>query len=202
MHKWIIFLMSKYGYLGVFFLILMENIFPPIPSEVILLLGGFMTTYTGLNMGLMILFASFASLLGAIILYMVGFILNKDKLKKLVGGRVGKILHFKESDIDASCKSFDRKGSKSVFISRFIPIVRSLISIPAGVCKMNFGKFLILTFLGSLGWNTILIYLGSIFGSNYPVILFYLSKYKKIVIVIIVLYFVVWFYKRKVKKIS
>lgn len=196
MHKLIVFWMTNYGYLGVFFLILVENIFPPIPSEVILLLGGFMTTYTGLNMGLMILFATLASLFGAIILYYVGFILNKDKLKKIARGKVGKILHFKESDIELTCQKFSKGGTKSVFISRFIPIVRSLISIPAGVCKMNLGKFLVLTFLGSLGWNTILIYLGNIFGSNYHIILFYLGKYKKIVIVMIILYFVVWIYKK------
>ena len=142
-------IMEQFGYLGVFLLIAIENIFPPIPSEAVLLFGGFMTTYTGLNIVVMIIAATLGSLVGAIVLYYVGRILNKERLKKLVSGKVGKILRLKTEDIDKADKWFDEKGNKTVFFCRFVPIVRSLISIPAGMSEMPMGKFLIYTISGS-----------------------------------------------------
>src|SRR5699024_3744428 len=100
MQEFIISLMGQFGYFGVFFLIALENVFPPIPSEVILLFGGFMTTYTSLNIALMVVAATLGSLLGAIVLYYIGKILNKERLKKIVSGKVGKVLRLKEKDID------------------------------------------------------------------------------------------------------
>ena len=85
--------MQKYGYLGVFLLILIENIFPPIPSEVILLFGGFMIKYSNLKMILMILASTLGSLIGAIILYYIGYLLNKERLKKIARSKVGKIIN-------------------------------------------------------------------------------------------------------------
>lgn len=136
MQELIIGVMSKFGYLGVFLLILIENIFPPIPSEVILLFGGFMVGSFNLNMIFMIIASTLGSLVGAIILYYVGYILNKDVLKKITKGKIGKILKLKEEDIDSADKWFLNKGKNSVFLCRFVPIVRSLISIPAGMSKM------------------------------------------------------------------
>ena len=100
MQDFIFMVLNKYSYFGVFFLIFIENIFPPIPSEIILLLSGFMTSYTSLNVILMIVFSSLGSLLGAILLYYIGKILNKDRLKKIVRGKIGKVLFLKEKDID------------------------------------------------------------------------------------------------------
>ena len=203
MQEFIIMILEKYSYFGVFFLILVENIFPPIPSEVILLLSGFMTSYTSLSMVLMIIFATFGSVIGAIVLYYIGNILNKDRLKKIVRGKVGKVLFLKEKDIDKADECFDNKGNISVFFCRFVPIVRSLISIPAGMSDMPKLKFLAYTFFGSLIWNSVLIFLGHTLSDNWKIVLDILDKYKivaVIILVVIFIYFVYKFYKKRINK--
>ena len=125
-----------------------------------------MTSYTSLNVILMIVFSSLGSLLGAILLYYIGKILNKDRLKKIVRGKIGKVLFLKEKDIDKADAWFDNKGNKSVFFCRFVPIVRSLISIPAGMSEMTMVKFIVYTFGGSLIWNTVLISSGYFLGEE------------------------------------
>lgn len=200
MQEFIISMMNQFGYIGVFLLIAIENIFPPIPSEVILLFGGFMTTYSKLNIVLMIIFATLGSLIGAIVLYYVGKILNKERLKKIVSGKIGKILRLKNSDIDKADQWFDTKGNKTVFFCRFVPIVRSLISIPAGMSEMPMVKFIVYTFCGSLIWNTVLIRLGHTLSDNWSIMLDILDKYKIIAIVImlcIFIYVLYRFYKNK-----
>ena len=205
MEEFILSMMNQFGYIGVFLLIAIENIFPPIPSEVILLFGGFMTTYSELNIILMIIFATLGSLLGAIVLYYIGKILNKERLKKIVSGKIGKVLRLKNSDIDKADEWFDTKGNKTVFFCRFIPIVRSLISIPAGMSEMPLGKFFLYTTTGSLIWNTVLIVNGSIVGENWQSILNIFDTYSNIVLVLLVIIFVVGvylFYHTKNKKKS
>lgn len=205
MEEFILSMMNQFGYIGVFLLIAIENIFPPIPSEVILLFGGFMTTYSELNIVLMIIFATLGSLIGAIVLYYIGKILNKERLKKIVSGKIGKVLRLKNSDIDKADEWFDTKGNKTVFFCRFIPIVRSLISIPAGMSEMPLGKFFLYTTTGSLIWNTVLIVIGSIVGENWQSILNIFDTYSNIVLVLLVIIFVVGvylFYHTKNKKKS
>lgn len=203
MQEFIISLMGQFGYFGVFFLIALENVFPPIPSEAILLFGGFMTTYTSLNIALMVVAATLGSLLGAIVLYYIGKILNKERLKKIVSGKVGKVLRLKEKDIDMADHWFDTKGNKTVFFCRFIPIVRSLISIPAGMSEMPMAKFLLYTTVGSAIWNTVLIVIGNRVGENWESILGVFDQYSHIVLILLILIFVlfiVWFYTKKQKK--
>ena len=154
----------------------------------------------------MIVASTLGSFLGAIILYYIGKIFNKERLKKIVNGRLGKILFLKEKDIDKADEWFDNKGNKSVFFCRFVPIVRSLISIPAGMSEMPMGKFIIYTICGSMIWNTVLICLGYRLGSNWEYVLTILDKYQMLVIVILVIifgYVIIKFYrkKRKSKKI-
>lgn len=200
MQEFILSVMGKFGYLGVFLLITLENVFPPIPSEVILLFGGFLTTYTKLNIFVMILAATLGSLLGAIILYYIGKILNKERLKKIVAGKIGKVLRLKEKDIDKADYWFDTKGNKTVFFCRFIPIVRSLISIPAGMSEMPMGKFLIYTITGSAIWNTVLIIIGEKVGANWESILGIFDKYSHIVAILLVIIgviFIVNFYRKR-----
>lgn len=206
MQQFILHIIEQFGYFGVFFLILIENVFPPIPSEVILLFSGFFSTYTNLSVLYMIVASTLGSFLGAIILYYIGKIFNKERLKKIVNGRLGKILFLKEKDIDKADEWFDNKGNKSVFFCRFVPIVRSLISIPAGMSEMPMGKFIIYTICGSMIWNTVLICLGYRLGSNWGYVLTILDKYQMVVIVILVIifgYVIIKFYrkKRKSKKI-
>ena len=203
MQEIILSVMGKYGYVGVFSLIMIENVFPPIPSEVILLFGGFMTTYTKLSIFGMIVASTLGSLFGAIILYYIGKIFNKDKLKKIISGRLGKVLRLKVSDIDNADNWFDNKGNKTVFFCRFIPLVRSLISIPAGMSEMPMFKFLLYTLFGSLIWNTVLIIVGSIVGENWVRIVGILDTYSHIVVVtlfIIVVLCVYLFYKKRSKR--
>ena len=102
MEQTIIEIMNSYGYLGIFLLIMLENLFPPIPSEVILTLGGFMTTYTSLNVVGVVIVSVLGSTLGAIILYLVGLIFNKDRLERIVEGKIGQVLHFKKEDLEIS----------------------------------------------------------------------------------------------------
>ena len=196
-------IMGQYGYLGVFLLIAIENIFPPIPSEVVLLFGGFMTTYTQLNVVLMVIAATLGSLFGAIVLYYIGKILNKERLKKIVSGKVGKVLRIKHEDIDKADEWFDTKGNKTVFFCRFIPIVRSLISIPAGMSEMPMVKFLIYTIAGSTVWNTVLIVIGNKVGENWVNILNIFDQYSHITLIVLIIIFIVAcivFYKKKLKK--
>lgn len=205
MQEFILSIMEQFGYLGVFLLITIENVFPPIPSEVILLFGGFMTTYTSLNIVIMVIAATLGSVIGAIILYYIGKIFNKERLKKIISGKLGKILRLKNSDIDAADHWFDTRGQKTVFLCRFVPIVRSLISIPAGMSEMPFVKFLIYTAAGSLIWNVVLIVAGSIVGNNWASILNIFDTYQHIVIVVLAIIFIgfiFWFYKIKAKKKS
>lgn len=202
MQEIILNIMNQFGYLGIFLLIAIENIFPPIPSEVILLFGGFMTTYTKLNILGIVIASLLGSLSGAIMLYYIGKIFNKNRLKKIISGKVGKILRLKNSDIDKADKWFDTKGQKTVFFCRFIPLIRSLISIPAGMSEMHMSKFLVYTTIGSLIWNTVLIVIGSIVGNNWTSILSVLDTYSKIVVIvmaIVVILFVVLFYKKRLR---
>ena len=206
MQQFILHIIEQFGYFGVFFLILIENVFPPIPSEVILLFSGFFSSYTSLSVFYMILASTLGSFLGAIILYYIGKIFNKERLKKIVNGRLGKILFLKEKDIDKADEWFDNKGNKSVFFCRFVPIVRSLISIPAGMSEMPMLKFIIYTVCGSMIWNTILICLGYKLGDNWEYVLTILDKYQMVVIIILIIilgYVIIKFYrkKRKSKKI-
>lgn len=203
MQNIIINIMNNYGYIGVFLLILIENVFPPIPSEVILLFGGFMTTYTSLSVLGMTLSSTLGSLIGAIILYKIGSVFNEKRLKKLINTKFGKLLRINDKDIDSTFNYFKSKGEKTIFFCRFIPLIRSLISIPAGMNKMNMSKFMIYTTLGSLIWNIVLIVIGNIVGSKWEEILKILdaySKYTVIILSIVALIVIFKFYKKKSKE--
>ena len=203
MEQWIIQMMEEFGYFGVAFLIALENIFPPIPSEIILTFGGFMTTYTSLNVWLVILMATIGSVLGGTVLYGIGRILDAEKLERILSGRIGKILRLKPQDVQRAQNWFARKGNITVFFCRFIPIVRSLISIPAGMMKMKIGSFLLLTTLGIAIWNTVLVWLGVFAGASWEKIVNYLGVYSEaalIVLIIGAILFAVFFFNHRVKK--
>ena len=195
-------IINKFGYLGVGFLIAIENIFPPIPSEIILTFSGFMATYTKLSIVGIVIASTIGSVAGALILYYIGKLLPPERLEKWVDGKIGHALHFKKEDIRKADNWFDNHGNLTVFFCRFIPIVRSLISIPAGMSGMKFWPFVILTTLGSLIWNAVLIILGSIAGENWNVISDYINDYSHVVLIIIViLFFIIAFiyYKKRIK---
>ena len=195
-------IINKFGYFGVSLLIAIENIFPPIPSEVILTFGGFMTSYTNLTILGIIIAATIGSVIGALVLYFLGKLLPSERLEKIVDGKIGRALRFKKEDVRKADKWFDKHGHWTVFFCRFIPIVRSLISIPAGMSGMKFAPFIILTTIGSLIWNSVLIILGNIAGENWSVISNYINDYSHWVLIGIVILFIVIcfiYYKKRIK---
>ena len=167
MRELVLELMGEYGNLAVFLLILVENLFPPIPSEVILTFGGVMTVCTDMTPIGVILFSTAGSLAGAVILYSVGRFLPDEVFRKLLCGQIGHLLHFRLEDVDLAKGWFRERGRSAVFLCRLIPIVRSLISIPAGIARMQFVPFLVFTAAGSLLWNTVLVYAGRIAGDSW-----------------------------------
>lgn len=187
-------LINDFGYLGIFLLITIENVFPPIPSEVILTFGGFMTTTTKMSIVGVIFWATLGAVVGAIILYYVGKIFNKERLKKFTHTKLGKFIRLKEKDIDLADKWFDTQGAKAVLIGRCVPIVRSLISIPAGMSAMPWPKFLLYTTIGSAVWNTVLVVLGAQAGKNWESIVSAIDKYKYLTIVVLAVVALVFLY--------
>lgn len=185
-------IIMKYGYLGIFLLIAIENIFPPIPSEVILTFSGFICRYSDLSILSVIIFSTLGSIFGAIILYSLGFFLNKKKIITITRSKIGKLLRLKEDKILNSIDVFNEEGGKSIFVCRFIPILRSLISIPAGIARYNFGIFILLTSLGSFLWNTIFVLLGNMLGENWGLVVeIFKSYYKPIIIGIVFIVFII-----------
>ena len=161
MQQWMLIFVNQFGYLGIFLLILIENIFPPIPSEAVLLFGGALTVTTAMNVPGTILAATAGSVLGAIVLYAFGRIFQAERLKRLFAGRFGQITKLRPEHVEKAESWFRRYQGKAVLICRCIPIVRSLISIPAGFAKMPMPGFLLLTTLGSAVWNTVLVCIGA-----------------------------------------
>lgn len=201
MENWIIEVMNTYGYIGIFLLIALENIFPPIPSEVILTFGGFMTTTTNLSVFWVIIVSTIGSVAGAIILYGIGVLLNVDRLERIVD-KWGHILRITSKDIKKADDWFHRFGVWTIFFGRLVPLIRSLISIPAGMSRMNMGIFLLFTTIGTLIWNTILVSVGAAVGASWSDIVGYMDIYSNVVYVmlavLIVLFLVVYIkYKRK-----
>lgn len=196
---WITDFMEQFGYIGIFLMIALENIFPPIPSEVILPFGGFMTTYTSLTVPGVIVAATAGSIVGAIVLYGIGRLLSVERLERIVD-RWGGWLRVKPEDIAKANRTFHRYGVWAVFFGRMIPLVRSLISIPAGMAKMNIGLFVWLSVLGTLIWNTILISVGAALGQSWEKVSEVIGMYAEVVyviIAIIILVAAVRFWKRR-----
>lgn len=194
--------MADFGYIGIFVLIMVENLFPPIPSEIILTFGGFMTTVSSLNVVMVIIVATLGSVVGAILLYKVASYFGKERLTKIVL-KYGRILRLKESDIERAESFFLKYGSWAVFLCRMIPLIRSLISIPAGMTKMKMSRFLVLTTAGSLLWNTVLIGLGALLGESWNEIIVFMDSFSTIIYSIIAILVVVglgFFFRARFKK--
>lgn len=184
MQSWITDFMEQFGYLGIFLLMCIENVFPPIPSELILPFGGFMTTHSDLNVLGVILSATGGSLLGAIILYGIGLLLDVERLLKIVD-RWGNLLHVKKEDILKADAWFDHHGYWTVLFCRMIPFIRSMISIPAGMSNMKFGLFIFFTTVGTLIWNSILVGAGALLGKSWERVLYYMGIYSNVIYVVL-----------------
>lgn len=202
LETWITSIMADFGYIGIFLLIMIENLFPPIPSEIILTFGGFMTTVSSLHVVMVIIVATLGSVVGAILLYKVASYFGKERLTHIVL-KYGRVLRLKESDIERAESFFLKYGSWAVFLCRMIPLIRSLISIPAGMTKMKMSRFLILTTAGSLLWNTVLIGLGALLGESWGEIVVFMDSFSTVIysiIAVITLLGLGFFFRARFKK--
>lgn len=190
MENWITDIMNEYGYIGILLLVALENIFPPIPSEIILTFGGFMTQTSSLSVWGVIAASTAGSVLGAIALYSIGLLMDVENLEKIIE-KWGHILRLTKKDIHKADNWFDRYGGWAVFIGRFVPLIRSLISIPAGMSNMKFLPFLLLTTLGTAIWNSVLVLLGASVGESWEEIVGYIEVYSTFIYVILAISLVV-----------
>jgi membrane protein DedA with SNARE-associated domain len=163
--QWVFAVVDRLGEVGIGLLIFLENVVPPVPSEVILPLAGFRASAGALNLPLTWLAATVGSVLGAVVLYGLGAWLGYDRLHALAGRRWFVISS--QSDLDRGQRIFRRHGGKIVLLGRCIPVVRSLVSIPAGIDRMPLPRFLLLTALGSGVWNALFIGLGWYLGDRW-----------------------------------
>lgn len=177
MQNFIIDIVNAYGYAGIFLLIAIENIFPPIPSEVILLFGGFITVYTNMKVWGVIVSATLGAVAGAIFLYEIGRKLTTEKVERIFSRGIFKVFRLKKEDLRNARRWFDRYGSKAVLICRFIPFMRSIISVPAGMTSMKMNIFLLLTIIGTFIWNTALVFLGRLAGNAWDRVVLYMDYY-------------------------
>ncbi len=203
MNTWISQLINHFGYFAITALIALENIFPPLPSEVILALSGFLTLKTKLTLLGTILSATVGSLLGALLLYFIGYQVDEKRLSQFLTNPVLKKLGFKANDAQKAIDWFQRLGKKAVLIGRCIPIVRSLISLPAGSAHMPLGQFVVLTTLGSTVWNSILVLLGAYAGQNWAFIVTLFEDYTIVVLIIGIILlglFIYRWYQTRLKK--
>ncbi|WP_313087356.1 DedA family protein [Pseudomonas sp.] len=181
-------IVSAFGYLGVFMLMLLENIFPPIPSELIMPLAGFVAARGDLNFVGVILVGTAGSVVGALPWYYAGAKLGTDRMKRLAR-RWGHWLTLSPEDVDKAGGWFDRHGKGAVFIGRLVPAVRTLISVPAGIVGMPMTLFLIYSTLGSLIWTALLALAGFLLESQYEKVQAYLNPLSTGIVVLMVLYY-------------
>lgn len=199
MLKWITSIINSLGYLGIALLMFLENIFPPIPSEVIMPLAGFTATQGKLKFAYMVVAGTVGSLVGALLWYYAGKHLGEDRLKALAD-KYGKWLTLSSKDIEKSKKWFDKHGGFAVFFGRLVPGVRTLISVPAGISSMHLVPFLIYSTLGTALWVGLLTYAGYVLGQNYKLVEKFLGPASTIVIVALIIAFGVWIVRRKKTK--
>ena len=189
---WAVDIMTGLGPIGVAITIFLENAWPPIPSEIILPLAGFTAAQGSFSVVSAIIWATVGSVTGAWMLYAIGRIFGHDRLVAIAE----KLPLVRGSDITKTTEWFDRHGSKAVFFGRMLPIFRSLISIPAGLEKMNFLLFTVLTLLGSAIWNTIFVVAGYILGDNWHAIGPWADVLQYVVIGVVVVVIVWWVVRR------
>jgi len=198
MSNFAISVMSATGYFGVFFMMVLESMIFPIPSELVMPFAGFLAVQGDLNFLLVCIFATLGSLVGSSLSYFIGkYGGNKIVLK------YGRYILVDEDDLIKTENWFRKKGEKTIFIGRLIPVVRHLISIPAGIGRMNFKKFCLYTAAGAMIWNSFLAYLGYALGKNWDKVRQYTEPLSIAVAVLLALagsYYLYHFLKDRIKK--
>ncbi|MGC4887487.1 DedA family protein [Micromonospora sp. DT227] len=160
---WVASVIDAWGAVGVALLVALESIIPPIPSEIVLAMAGYLSAEGRFNVVVIVLAATAGSLLGALVLYWLGAVLGEDRLKRWLDH----IPLVDLEDLEKADRWFERHGRWAVLIGRVVPVVRSLVSIPAGANRMPLGEFILLTTLGSGVWNTLIVGAGFLLGSRW-----------------------------------
>ncbi len=180
---WAINLMEALGAPGAGAAIALENLFPPLPSEVILPLAGFTASQGGMSLAAALVWTTIGAVVGAWLLYGLGALLGRERLHAIAG----RLPLVKVSDIEKTERWFERHGAKAVFFGRMIPVFRSLISVPAGVTRMSQPMFLLLTTLGSALWNAIFVIAGYRLGENWERVTDLVGVYSKGILAVVAL---------------
>ncbi|NJM20311.1 MAG: DedA family protein [Richelia sp. RM2_1_2] len=196
MLDWITNIISSLGYVGIALLMFLENLFPPIPSELIMPLAGFTVTQGKLDLQIVILAGTLGSVLGALLWYYVGKVVSEARLRNWIN-KHGKWLTLSTSDIDKSKRWMRQYGKFVIFFGRLIPGIRTFISVPAGLDKMPLIPFILYSFAGSLLWTAILAYAGFILGNNYQLVEKYVGLLSGIIIAAIIIFLIISFIRRQ-----
>ncbi len=196
MLDWIQNLMNSLGYLGIALLMFLENVFPPIPSELVMPLAGFASTQGQLSFLGVVIAGVIGAVLGQLPLYYLAKFVGKKRLMTWAD-KYGKWLAISSEEIERADRWFGRYGGSVVFFGRLVPGIRSLISVPAGFTEMNLTKFLLYSSLGISIWSAVLAYLGRLLGENYQAISRFLGPVTYIVLGALVAAAIVWVVKRK-----
>lgn len=191
MTEWITSTMNSLGYLGIGLLMFLENLFPPIPSELIMPLAGFTISQGKMEFTPVILAGVVGTMVGALPWYYVGKLVGEENLKRLAN-KYGKWISVSSRDIEKADNWFDKHGDKAVFFGRLVPGIRTLISLPAGISGMHLVPFLLYSTLGTFLWVGFLTYAGYLLGNKYDVIENYIGPVSKIVFVALIVAFIVW----------
>ena len=192
--QWAVDIMEAIGAPGAGLAIALENLFPPLPSEVILPLAGFTASQGNFSIAAALFWTTLGSVVGALALYGLGAWLGRNRMRAIVA----KVPLIDLEDVDKVEAWFERHGYKAVFFGRMIPLFRSLISIPAGIEKMPLLKFVGLTTAGSLIWNSIFVFAGYFLGESWHIVEEYAGIFQKVVIVV-VLVAAVWYVTAKIR---
>jgi len=195
MTDWIISIMEQLGYFGIALLMFLDNVFPPIPSEVIMPSAGFAASKGQLLLSGVIIAGSIGSLVAAALLYWVGRKIPNQSIFNWVD-RYGKYLVIKSEDVKKALDWFEKYGHRVVFFGRMVPAVRSLISIPAGMSHMPFWKFMLYSGVGTIIWTTFLACVGYYFGNNIELMQQIFSRVGYVIITIVLILVAYFFYKK------
>jgi membrane protein DedA with SNARE-associated domain len=185
-----VYIISALGYLGVFFLMVLESMVFPVPSELVMPFAGFLVADGKMAFWLAIVASSLGSITGSLISYYVAFYGGKEMVH-----RFGKILLLDEAELEWTEQWFKKKGSITILISRFIPVVRHIISLPAGLGRMNIKHFVLYTLIGATAWNAFLLWAGMKLREKWEIVHNYSSQLDIIVVALLVLVVVFYVYR-------
>ncbi len=191
----IIHLIQTSGYVGIFVLMTMESALLPVPSEIVMTFSGFLVAQGSLSFALAVVAGAFGNLIGSLIGYALGYFLEERVILSFIEGR-GKFFLLSKHDYNKSMLWLKKYGNSVVFFSRLLPVVRTYISLPAGLSEMNLKKFSLYTVLGSLLWSSLLTRIGFYLGANWSNINTYFKKFEALIIVILIAFFLFYLYRK------